>query len=86
MSRLEREFCKVTERLVVGERVGYWCLDHREATNVFREYVAWLKEQGATGWSARKSDLSIRLGCGEARFISWAGQSDGVKCFHLGEG
>ena len=84
MSRLEREFFKVTERLVAGERVGYWCIDRREATNVFRDYVAWLKKLGITGWSARKSDLSVRLDCGEVRFISWAGQSDGVKAFYTG--
>ena len=80
----EDEFSKMTARSLSGERAAYWCLNHRHARNMFREYVHWLTETGAIGWSAMRVTLRICFdGGGEIRFVSYEADVEGVKAFYI---
>lgn len=88
LSGIDVGFSKATACCLKGERIGYMCLTHRDATRTFKEYVAWLNvmmpmpdDRPTTWWSARRSTLSINFsGGGLVKFVSYGSHdTDGIS-------
>lgn len=75
----EELFNDLTIRAMSGERIGYWCFDHREAVALFRDYFDWLRMHKVSGCTVRKSTCEVSFCGGCVRFISTASQADGIR-------